>query len=227
MKRNPQKGIGIGLGLLAAFLLWTVLILCVDVRPVGQQGTDVGFAALNVWFHGLTGVHLSLYDLTDKLELLTFVVCLAFGLLGLIQMIRRRSLKRVDPDLLLLGAYYIVVLFIYLIFDKIPINYRPIPIDGVMETSYPSSTTLLVLSVMPTLKFQIDRRVGGKTIRKVTTVFVILFSAFIVLARLISGVHWLTDILGSVILSAVLYVLYTSLVALLDQRRAGAGFAAF
>ena len=120
-------------------------------------------------------------------------------------------------DILLLGGYYILVILGYLIFEMIPINYRPILIDGAMEASYPSSTTLLVLSVMPTLLFQVNRRAKSQTVRRITSAFVILFSAFMVIGRLAAGVHWLTDIVGSVLLSAGLYCLYRITVTAMDH----------
>ena len=206
--------------MLAAFALWTVLIQCVDVQPVGQNGTNVGFATLNVWFHGVTGVHMAIYTVTDWLGLVPIAVCLCFGALGAVQLVTRRSLLRVDAGLLLLGAYYIVVILCYLVFEMVPINYRPIPIDGIMEASYPSSTTLLVLSVMPTLKFQVDRRAKSPAVRGTATAFVVAFSAFMVLGRLVAGVHWATDIVGAVLLAAGLFAVYTSAVALMDQKQA-------
>ncbi|WP_165056449.1 MULTISPECIES: phosphatase PAP2 family protein [unclassified Adlercreutzia] len=209
-----------GLALLAAFALWTALVQCVDVRPVGQNGTDVGFAALNVWFHELTGVHMGIYLVTDWLGLVPIAVCLCFGVLGAVQLVRRRSLLRVDADLLLLGAYYILVVFGYLVFEMSPVNYRPIPIDGMMEASYPSSTTLLVLSVMPTLKYQVDRRAKSLVLRGAATVFAVGFSALMVLGRLVAGVHWATDIVGAALLAAGLFMTYRSAVAFADRRRA-------
>ena len=207
-KRNLLKGAG----LIGAFSLWTVLIQWVDVQAVGQNGTKIGFADFNVWFHQLTGVHITIYTITDWLGLVPIFICLCFGVLGLVQLIKRRSLLRVDPDILLLGAYYVLVIACYLIFEMIPINYRPVLIEGRQEGSYPSSTTLLVLSVMPTLMFQANRRVSNAMIRKAVAVSVIAFSAFMVIGRLISGVHWATDIIGSVLLSAGLYMLYRSVV---------------
>ena len=207
-KRNLLKGAG----LIGAFSLWTVLIQWVDVQAVGQNGTKIGFADFNVWFHQLTGVHMTIYTITDWLGLVPIFICLCFGVLGLVQLIKRRSLLRVDPDILLLGAYYVLVIACYLIFEMIPINYRPVLIEGRQEGSYPSSTTLLVLSVMPTLMFQVNRRVSNAMIRKAVAVSVIAFSAFMVIGRLISGVHWATDIIGSVLLSAGLYMLYRSVV---------------
>ena len=115
---------------------------------------------------------------------------------------------------MILGIYYIIVIFCYLIFEMIPINYRPVPIDGRMEASYPSSTTLLVLSVMPTLIEQMNRRMGNKKWKQILTISAILFSVLMTFGRLISGVHWFTDIVGSVLLSAGLFCLYQASVSL-------------
>ena len=212
MNKRHNRGIAAGTVLILAFALWTVLIQCIDVRPVGVNGTRVGLATVNTWFHRLTGVNMGLYAVTDWLCLVPIAVCLGFGALGLVQWLRRRHLLKVDRDILLLGAYYILVILGYLIFEMIPINYRPILIDGAMEASYPSSTTLLVLSVMPTLLFQVRRRSRREPVRRVAAAFVALFSAFMVAGRLAAGVHWLTDIVGAALLSAGLYLLYRSTV---------------
>ena len=216
---NGKKGILAGGALILAFILWTILVQCVDVQPAGVNGTDIGFAGINTWFHNLTGVHLWIYTLTDKLELLAIAVCAAFGVLGLIQWIQRKSLKKVDPDIILLGIYYILVILAFLLFEKFHINYRPILIDGQMEGSYPSSTTLLVLSVMPTLVFQANRRVRNPAVRKAVCICSVLLAAFVAVGRMISGVHWLTDIIGAVLLSAGLYLIYRSAVVLLDSKK--------
>ena len=212
MENRKQNGFLWGAGLLLAFVLWTALIRRVDVQPVGVNGSNVGFAAVNTWFHRLTGVHMAVYTITDWLGLVPVAVCIGFGILGFLQWVRRKSITKVDRDILLLGAYYILVILGYLIFEMIPINYRPILIDGFMEASYPSSTTLLVLSVMPTLLFQVNRRAKSQKVRRMTAAFVILFSTFMVIGRLTAGVHWLTDIVGSILLSAGLYGLYRAAV---------------
>ena len=115
MKTNAKRGLLTAAALIALFILWTILIQTVDVRPEGQNGTNIGFAAVNLWFHRLTGVHLGLYTVTDWLGLVPVAICIGFGFLGLLQWIRRRSLFRVDRDILLLGLYYILVIAGYLI----------------------------------------------------------------------------------------------------------------
>lgn len=218
MKEQGKRDLEFGVAWIVVFALWTALIQCVDVRPVGQNGTNIGFAALNVWFHQLTGAHMAIYVVTDWLGLVPAFICIGFGVAGLIQLVKRRSLKKVDMDLILLGIHYVLVIFAYLIFEMIPINYRPIPIEGIMEASYPSSTTLLVLSVMPTLKFQVDRRARHSRFRAATGAFAIVFSLLMVAGRLVSGVHWFTDIVGAVFLSAGLFMIYRGAVILTDKK---------
>ena len=216
---KERKLFSAGLILIAVFVFWTILILTVDVQPVGVNGTDVGFATLNRSFHDLTGVNMVVYHITDWLGLVPIFCCIIFGGVGFVQLIKRKSLLKVDIDILLLGVYYVIVIFGYLIFEMIPINYRPILIDGIMEASYPSSTTLLVLSVMPTVVFQLDRRIKNRAVRRIISLSAILFSLFMLIGRTIAGVHWLTDIIGSIILAMGLYLIYYSSVLLSDKKR--------
>lgn len=239
VKKQGKRFLCTGILLIALFAVWTVLIQTVDVRIAGETKTNLGFATFNCWFHRLTGVHMQLYTLTDWLGLVPVFVCLLFGAIGFAQLIRRKSLRKVDPDLLLLGAYYILVVLGYLAFEMLPVNYRPVLIEGIAEASYPSSTTLLTLSVMPTLTFQTSRRLRStedetdstsgkpaekngnlermseKSAEKTIRVLTILFSFFMVIGRLIAGVHWFTDIAGAVLLSAGLFCLYKGIVLLL------------
>lgn len=208
-----------GIILISAFIIWTVLIQTVDVQLVGQNGTDVGFATLNLFFYNFTGVNMTIYHITDWLGLIPIFCCMIFGAIGFIQLIKRKRTFKVDYDIILLGIYFAVILFGYLIFEMIPINYRPIQINGTTEASYPSSTTLLVSSVMPAVSFQAERRIKNTFIKKLINVFVVSFSGFMIIGRTVSGVHWLTDIIGAIILSAGLYSVYISTVLLIDKNR--------
>ena len=216
MKKN--QNLLAGILLLVGFAVWTFLIQTVDVQPIGPNGSSVGFAALNGWFHQLTGVHWMLYTLTDWLGLVPICVCLIFAGAGFVQLVQRRSIFKVDLDIILLGVYYVLVIFGYLLFEMVPINYRPVLIEGFLEASYPSSTTLLVLSVMPTLYFQAQRRLNPNALRRTILIFSILFSAFMVIGRLVSGVHWLTDIVGAVLLSSGIFLIYKASVNFLCKR---------
>ena len=212
MKTRRKKECVTGIGFVAAFVVWTILIQIIDVQPVGPKATYVGFAGFNSWFHEWTGVHMTLYIVTDWLGLVPIAVCMIFGIMGLVQLIKRRSLFKVDYDIWILGIYYVIVIIGYLVFEMIPINYRPILIEGRLESSYPSSTTLLVLCVMPTLIEQINRRLKNTVWKRVGIGFVMCFSVGMVLGRLFSGVHWFTDIVGAAMLSTGLFFIYKAAV---------------
>ena len=199
-----------GCGLLAAFLLWTAAVCLVDVQAIGPKGSEVGFAGLNGWFHALTGVHMTLYIITDWMGLIPLAVAMGFGLLGLVQWIKRKRLRKVDGSILLLGGFYLAVLAVFLLFEAFVVNYRPVLIEGVLEASYPSSTTLLTLCVMPAAMLQWKERIKDKRVRTWILGVSAGFTLFMVGGRLVSGVHWLTDIVGGVLLSAGLVLLYAA-----------------
>ena len=197
-------------GLLAAFVLWTAAVCTVDVRPIGPEGSAVGLAGMNGIFHRLTGVHMSLYVLTDWLSLVPLGLAAGFALLGAAQWVGRKSIRKVDRSILVLGGFYGVVMAVFLFFEKVVINYRPVLIEGVLEASYPSSTTMLVLCVMPTAMLQLRDRIRDGVWRRVAMGTMTVFTAFMVLGRLISGVHWLSDIIGGALLSGALVLLYAA-----------------
>ena len=207
-----KRNICIALGLLAAFALWTIAISLIDVQAIGPQGSTVGFATLNSMVHGLTGVHMQLYTITDWLGLVPVAFGFGFAVLGLAQWIKRKSILKVDGSILILGGFYIVTLAAYLFFESYVVNYRPVLIEGYLEASYPSSTTLLVLCVMPTAMIQLRDRIKQPMFRKCVSIVIRAFIAFMVIGRLISGVHWLTDIIGGILLSAGLVMTYDSLI---------------
>ena len=219
---SQNKDLMSGLLLTAGFAVWTYLITHVDVRPVGINGTAVGFAAFNTRIHQMTGVHMTLYTVTDWLGLVPIGVCLFFAALGFRQLLHRKDLFKVDADILLLGLLYLLLIATYLLFEMYPINYRPVLIDGFMEASYPSSTTLLVTGVMPTLSFQADRRSKDPKIKKAVTRFVTAFTIGMVTGRLLSGVHWATDIAGSLFLGPGLFHLYRAAVSFAERKLSSA-----
>jgi len=206
--QNGKRELFLGGTFILMFIVWTMLILTVDVQAIGVNGTEVGMAAFNSRFHELTGINLVIYTVTDWLGLVPIFVCLIFAGTGCEQLIKRRSLFKVDYDIIFLGIYYLVVILGYLIFEMYPINYRPVLIEGILEASYPSSTTLLVLAVMPTLVEQSNRRIANALAKRWIMIFAVCFAVLMIAGRLISGVHWFTDIVGACLLSAGLFLNY-------------------
>ena len=208
MEKKNKKMLVWGVSLLWVFVLWTVLVRFVDVRAIGPRESLVGFATLNGYVHSLTGMHMSLYEITDWLGLVPIAVALGFAILGLVQWIKRKSLLKVDRSILVLGGFYMIVIAVYIVFEMVVINYRPVLINGYLEASYPSSTTMLVLCVMPTAIMQLRVRIKNEILKRGVISAIHVFIAFVVIGRLLSGVHWFSDIIGGALLSAGLVMTY-------------------
>ena len=213
MKKENQRNFCIATCMLLAFLLWTVAIQFVDVQAIGPQESSVGFATINQFVHNLTGVHMSLYTITDWLGLVPLMFVVGFGTLGLIQWIKRKHLLKVDYSIFVLGGFYIVVMAVYVLFEMLVVNYRPVLISGILEASYPSSTTMLVMCVMPTAIMQFNARIKNNVLKQCVTSAIIAFIVFMVIGRLVSGVHWFTDIIGGALLSTGLVLMYRAIIS--------------
>ena len=198
--------------LLAAFALWTILLCFVDVQAIGPLDSAVGMATINGFFHRLTGVHMTLYTLTDIVSIVPLGLVCCFGALGLWQWICRKSILKVDADLRALGIFYLLVLGVFIFFECVVINSRPVLITGCLEASYPSSTTMLALCVLPTAAMQLKRRLPRSALRRLAVAACLLLAALMLAGRLLSGVHWLTDIIGGVLASGGLAALYAALI---------------
>ena len=219
MEKKNSRLFWVGVGLLAVFVLWTVLIRFVDVEAIGPQQSSVGFATLNGYIHNLTGVNMSLYIITDWLGLVPIGVAFGFAVLGIVQCIKRKSLLKVDRSILTLGGFYIVVMAVYILFEIVVINYRPTLIDGYLEASYPSSTTILVMCVMSTAMMQLRTRIKNDLFRRCVMLTITVFITFMVIGRLVSGVHWITDIIGGALLSTAIVLMYYSIGNIVAKSR--------
>ena len=207
MKRYEKVMFITGQCAILLFILWTVLLNYVDVCEIGALDTKVGFATLNEYVHSATGVNMPLYTITDWLGLIPIGIAAGFAVLGLVQMIKRKGLLRVDYSLLALGIFYAAVIGVYILFENVVINYRPILIEGCLEASYPSSTTMLTACVIPTAIMQLKWRTGARIYYPLAFIMT-AFLVFTVVCRILSGVHWISDIIGGALISAGLVLTY-------------------
>ena len=184
-------------------IVYTLLVKFVDVKEIGPNNSSVGFASLNNAFKNLVGNTNLIYKISEIFGYLLLLLVLIYGCIGLCQLIKRKSLLKVDREIIILGCFYVLMMVVYVLFEKVVINYRPVLIDGELEASYPSSHTLLSLCVGLSSLIVSKKYFNKKYIKTINLITIILMCATL-LTRIISGVHWISDIIGGVIISFTL-----------------------
>ena len=208
MRKAAKTKFIVGISLLGLFILFTLSLRFVDLRPVGPGGSAVAYGGINAAVHSLVGVNIILYTITDWMGLAPIFAAFGFAALGLVQWIKRKSLRKVDGCILALGSFYVLVFGAYVFFEFCVINRRPVLINGILEASYPSSTTVLAACVFPSAMMVFCRLLPKSALRRTANCACAAFTTFMVLGRFFSGVHWLTDIVGGLLFStAALFLL--------------------
>ena len=198
-----KRNIIVSIVLTIVSVVYTLLVKKVDVRAIGPNNSKVGFGALNEWFSKLIGSNMVIYKITEVLGIILLLLVVIYGCIGIGQLIKRKNILKVDRQIIILGCLYVLMMVVYVLFEKVSINYRPILIDDVLEASYPSSHTILSLCVgLSSLKVS-KKYFNKKYIKKISLITIILMS-LVLLGRIISGVHWISDIIGGVIISLTL-----------------------
>ena len=203
MKKRRKEILLCG-GLFAIAIIYTLLVKYIDVQAIGPNDSLVGIATINNFMFNLTGVNMLWYDITDWWGFVPLFIAFIYAIIGFIQMIKRRSILKVDKEILGLGVYYIIVIGLYIFFETYVINYRPILMDGILEASYPSSHTLLSVCICGSSLIINKYLFKNKNFFKAENIISILSILVIVIGRFISGVHWFTDIIGAILISIAL-----------------------
>lgn len=198
-------------------VVFTILVKVVDVKQVGVNGTSIGFATINQFVFEATHVNMIWYHITDWLGLVPIFMAMIYSLIGLIQLVKRKSLFKVDKEIIILGLFYIVVIAIYILFEKVIVNYRPILMNGFLEASYPSSHTLMTICLCGS-SIILNKKLFNNKVTKVIDVLSLVIILITVIGRLISGVHWFTDIIGGIFISIALLMIFYSLIDVSKER---------
>lgn len=202
--KKKRKDIFVCGGLFAVAIIYTILVKYIDVQAIGPKDSLVGFATINKFIFNLTGVNMVWYSITDWLGFVPLIIAFIYAMIGLVQMIKRKNILKVDKEILGLGVFYIIVIGLYILFETYIINYRPTLMDGILEASYPSSHTLLSVCICGSSLIINKYLFKNKNFFKVENIISILSILVIVIGRFISGVHWFTDIIGAILISIAL-----------------------
>ena len=201
-------------------VVFTVLVKIVDVGFVSSTGSLVGFSSVNIPFSQKFGFNPIFYKVSEVLGYLIFLVIAVFAFIGCYQLIKRKSLMKVDKDLYALAITYVFTFALYIFFDKVlVINLRPIIMAGesIAEPSFPSSHTLLAVSVLGT-EISVCGKIRRKSFRVSLVIVLAILMGATVLSRLFSGVHWVTDIVAGILWGEVMMTLYQLFSALFSKE---------
>ena len=168
---------------------------------------------MNTAVHEFFGIHLFWYKLTQLLGVAAIAVAGLFAVVGLVQLIQRKNLFKVDKKILMLGVIYILVILLYALFEKVPFNYRPVILDPAegLEPSYPSTHTMLILTIFGTAVAVLGDYIKNAKLVLLLKIVCLVIMALTIVGRLVCGVHWFTDIAGGVIISLFFINLYRDL----------------
>ena len=204
----------------ALFILVIALVTCVDLAPIGPADTVVGLSHLNKAVHDLIGVHMIWYKITNLLGFWALLSGAVFACIGLKQLIERKSLRKVDRQILALGALFAVTGAVYVLFEKVVVNCRPVLMEGetVPEPSFPSSHTVLAFVIFGAIAMVLKDYVDDKRTAALLQNACLVLLLVAVAGRLLSGVHWFTDILGGVFLSVAMLQLFSGVLDKLKEK---------
>lgn len=200
-------------------IVYTLLVKYYDVAKIGPENSAVGFSGINALIHKTLPYNDFWYKVTKYLGIVPFLYCAFYGLIGVAQLIKHKTLKKIDKRLIYLVIFYVVMLIVYVLCDKIVVNYRPILEDGALESSFPSSHTLLACCVCVSSLLIAKYYIKNQKILKIFNYGTIILMIVLVVGRLLSGVHWLTDIIGGIIYSVLLIYLYYSCIYTYKKTR--------
>lgn len=206
-----KRNVGLLLTLLffVLFIVFTFAVMKIDVAPTGLFDSKIGFSDLNKAVFDTLGENPFWYTVSEVCGVIALMCAGIFALCGMYQLITRKSFKKVDKHIYLLAAFYILVIATYIFFEIFVVNYRPVFIENQLEASYPSSHTMLTLCIMSTAIIEIGRMIKNIKYARVLQVASIVIMSVTVIGRLLSGVHWFTDIIGGVLISLALVSLYS------------------
>lgn len=212
MKTKIRNYIIFSIIIFLLFVILTLALMFIDVEPIGPDGSAVGLARINGSVSEFIGFDMFWYEITDWLGIAAFLTTLIFAVIGMIQYIKRKSIRKVDFKILSLGLFYVIVILFYMFFEKCIINYRPVLINGCLEASYPSSHTMIVIFIMSTAIILAKRMVSNSMIRTIFELLSLMVIMVTLIGRIISGVHWITDIAGGLLLGSSLALTFYTVV---------------
>jgi undecaprenyl-diphosphatase len=144
--------------------------------------------------------------ISDVILISAFAVFAVFAILALCQLIKRRSLKKVDKQLLWAILPFALMAIAYVVFDKfIVLNTRP---NGSGEPSFPSTHVMVVATIFLVVASILPKYIKSKSACVVLDLMMLLLLFLVCAGRVFSKMHWISDVLGGLGFAAIFAGIY-------------------
>lgn len=193
----------VALAAFAGFAVLIILLSCADVR-VAPNGGKIGLGKMNITVSYALGYGETWYKISKILGYVVLAAAVFNVAVTVWQYFKRKKLIAVDREFLCLCGLYAAVAVVYVAFELFPVNFRPTSSGNNLEASFPSSHALLALTVCGSSAIVAFRKIGSRPWRIAAITAESVLAVALVASRTLSGVHWITDVIGSVILSVAL-----------------------
>lgn len=218
MKKNILN-FSITAGLFLVFAIFTILVKFVDTSVVATTGTQIGLSSINKPLFDFFGANETWGTISTLLFVIAGVVVLTLATIAVVEMIKSKSLFKINHKLLLVALLYVLTAIFYVIFEFVIINYRPLLDEGLIKASYPSSHTLLICVVCLSACLIVPDYIKSNPLKITITTILCLISVLAPITRLLAGMHWFTDVVASIILSLALVMLYYSTSSYISSKK--------
>ena len=213
MNRENKNTYFNALILFCAYIFFTITAMRFDRLSIGPNESIVGFSTVNLFFKNLLGYNPLFYKISSILGYGIILITVMFFVYTIFDIIKNKSLSKIDRSLFFLMVYYFLLVIVYIIFDKVVvINYRPVILKTTLEPSYPSTHTFLAIAIMSAANTQFRLKIKDVDLCSKVNIIFTIYTFAVVFSRFLSGVHWFSDIIGGILLGAAFGILYKAIV---------------
>lgn len=221
MKENNKRNKFAAVLITALTVLFTIMVVTFDVQAIGPNGTSVGFASINKVFADLFAYNENFDKISDVIMYFSFLLVLAAVFMGVVELVKRKSLFKVDSEIIVYGVVLVILVILKVAFDKIALNYRPVLVPGEteLEASFPSTHAMISTALFAGFCMVINPYLKDKKIKTTVNALIGILIALEVVCRVIAGVHWLTDIIGGLLFAFTLAVAMKAVIGIIDSKK--------
>ena len=153
--------------------------------------------------------------ITNIILILSLIALGAFAVLGLVQWIKRKSLKKVDKQLRWFPLPLALMAATYVVFDKfLPkfFDFMPTRPNGSGEPSFPSTHVMIVATIFFITTIILPKYIKNKVVRIILELLMVIGLALTCTGRVMANMHTPIDVLGGIAFAFIFAEIYFQII---------------